>query len=312
MSSVRRMARPRASRQLKLAADRCAACAVMYYTARLVFNGVVQALCGLWLNGPGVGAAPEHWELVTWVGSLFSNAAALLFPVVLAVKLWPQTVRLGLKPAGMQKVGVMLPLFLGGGQLFGLLAGVVGDLTGSSRQVALPSHPAALLLAFATLCLVPAVLEEVLFRGLIQNVLQPHGDWVSVTGQAVLFALLHGDMASMFYAFPTGLFLGVLALQTGSICPGILLHGANNTLSFVLVLLRSGGYASLASVLSMCCLVIFPAWAAAVLVRSRRIKKHIWNPIQPGVPPTALLDCRALLCTAAILLAGAVFRAVFA
>ncbi len=306
-----RYTRPRASRQLRQAADRCALCAAAYYVARLALGSAAQGFCALWLNGQGAGASPARWEMVYWTASLLSGAAALLFPILLAARSWPGSLRLRLCRAQGSWLRLALPVYLGAAQLLGLVAGWLGQLTGSSRQVALPGSPVARLIAFATLCLMPAILEELLFRGLLQGLLRPHGALLSVTAQAVLFALLHGDLSSVFYALPAGLFFGLLAEQSGSILPGMVLHCANNTLSFFLLLLQSGGYGGLAAILSAGCLVVFPAWAVAALMRGRRIKKHIWNPLQPGAPPAALLDCRALLCTTAVLLTGALLGAFF-
>lgn len=294
---------------LQQAAARCALCAVFYWAARLLLGALADGLVGLWLHGPGVGTAPAVWQAVQWGASLLSGALALLAPVYLAGWLWPDlTIRLRADPCP-AAVRLALPVYLAGAQLFSLLAGLVGRTTGSGQQVALPDTPLALLLAFAALCVLPAVLEELLFRGLAQGLLRPHGALLAVVGQAMLFALLHGSLSGILYALPAGLFFGLLAEQTGSVLPGMLLHLCNNALSFVQVLLQGAGFGGLAALLSAGCLAGFPLWAAAVLLRAKRAGRLHHKPLPPGAPPTALLRCREWLFTVLALLAAALLEA---
>ena len=76
-------------------------------------------------------------------------------------------------------------------------------------------------------------LEELLFRGLLQGWLRPFGPVVAVAGSALLFALLHGRAPSVVAAAFGGTALGLAALCSGSLVPGMLFHLYNNTLAFV-------------------------------------------------------------------------------
>lgn len=95
----------------------------------------------------------------------------------------------------------------------------------------LPAPQGGPLLLFKV-CLAAPVAEELLFRGVIQRVLQPLGRWEAICLQAVLFAVQHGSAAGVLYALVCGLVLGWLADRTGHLAPGMLLHGANNLLVF--------------------------------------------------------------------------------
>ena len=300
----------RAPLPLQQATARCALCAVGYWLARLVLNGLCSAVQTLWLAGPGVGAAPAVWQAVQWGGTLVGGTLALAVPVALAGRLWPDRFELRLRPARSSLLRLALPVYLGGAQLFGLLAGLVGKTTGSSGQVVLPDTLPALLLAFLALCVVPAVLEELLFRGVAQGLVRPFGAVAAVIAQAVLFALLHGSLSGVVYALPAGLFFGLLAEQTGSILPGMLLHLCNNLLSFVQVLLQGAGYGQLANLFSLGCLVVFPLWAAAALWAARKTIRPALRPLRPGVSAAALLDCREWRFTVLVLLASALLDAV--
>ena len=307
--------KPRAPLALQRAAGQCALCAVGYWLARLLCGGLVGLLQRWWLHGPGVGAPPQVWQALQWGGSLLGGTVALLAPVALAPVLckelaprYAALLRLRRGKGGVLQAA--LPLYLGGAQLCGLLAGAVGSASGSAQQVVLPDTLPALVLAFLALCVVPAVLEELLFRGLAQGLVRPCGALAAVTAQAVLFALLHGSLSGVVYALPAGLFFGLLAEQTGSILPGMLLHLCNNLLSFVQVLLVGAGYGSLAALLGGICLVVFPLWAVVTLLILRRRKTLRWRPLRPGASPAALLDCREWRFTVLVLLAASVLEAV--
>ena len=108
----------------------------------------------------------------------------------------------------------------------------------------LPSGGPELLVCFITLCIMPAVAEELLFRGAFQGLMRPCGSAAAIFAPALLFGLLHLDLAQGLTAFACGVFLGWLTERSGSILPGMLLHLANNMLAFfddLPAVLRPGG-----------------------------------------------------------------------
>ena len=78
----------------------------------------------------------------------------------------------------------------------------------------------------------PAIVEELVFRGAIQQLAQPLGRGQAAALQAVLFAVQHGTPAGMAWALGCGLVLGALRERTGRVWPGMLLHTLNNLLVF--------------------------------------------------------------------------------
>ncbi len=81
------------------------------------------------------------------------------------------------------------------------------------------------------LALVPAVCEELAFRGFILSGLrQRNRPWRAIVWTAVLFGLVHGVLQQSIIACMLGLVLGYLAVQTGSILPAIVFHFAHNAL----------------------------------------------------------------------------------
>ena len=80
-------------------------------------------------------------------------------------------------------------------------------------------------------CLLAPVCEELCFRWMILRRLRPWGDGFAVCASALLFALVHGNLYQMLYAFAVGLVLGGILLHTGSLKGCILLHAGVNFIS---------------------------------------------------------------------------------
>ncbi len=92
----------------------------------------------------------------------------------------------------------------------------------------------SLALNILSTAVLPALIEEMIFRGYILNTLRLHGDGLAVVLSAVLFALFHGNVLQIPFAFILGLVMGYLTVQTDSIWPAVLLHFSNNLMSVLL------------------------------------------------------------------------------
>lgn len=94
--------------------------------------------------------------------------------------------------------------------------------------------PISLLLNIFVIAVLPALLEEAVFRGCVLRVLRPFGDGLAVVVSAFLFALMHGNIRQIPFAFIVGLLLGWLYVVTNSIVLPMLVHFTNNALSVVM------------------------------------------------------------------------------
>ena len=81
--------------------------------------------------------------------------------------------------------------------------------------------------------IIPAFVEEILFRGTICRVLRIYGKGTAVIISALLFALMHTNIEQLLYTFVAGLFFGWIYVETKSIIAPILLHFVNNLISVV-------------------------------------------------------------------------------
>ena len=99
-------------------------------------------------------------------------------------------------------------------------------------------------LSVAAIAMMPALCEEMLFRGIVLPSLQRWGTASALFGSAMMFALIHVDAVGTspaFYrlpfAFAVGLGLAALRLTTGSLIPAIAAHAVLNTITFATVFL---------------------------------------------------------------------------
>ena len=82
------------------------------------------------------------------------------------------------------------------------------------------------------MALVPAICEELAFRGFVfGGLVRERGKLRAVVVTAVMFGISHGVLQQSIAATTMGLLLGWITLRTGSLLPCILIHFTNNALS---------------------------------------------------------------------------------
>lgn len=90
---------------------------------------------------------------------------------------------------------------------------------------------AAKIMCFFICAVLPPLAEEFSFRGVVFGLLRPYGKRIAIIGSAFVFAIMHGNLTQIPFAFIGGLFFGVLVAETGSIWPAVFLHFLNNAAS---------------------------------------------------------------------------------
>lgn len=94
-----------------------------------------------------------------------------------------------------------------------------------------PTNWGTYILCIFLLAVVPAIGEELLFRGMILHGLRSRfNDVVSVLLSGLMFALMHGNLQQLVYPFILGVIMGWIVLRTGSLISSILVHFINNFL----------------------------------------------------------------------------------
>ena len=119
---------------------------------------------------------------------------------------------------------------------FVTLFDVLISLTGFKGVYALPlplTNGWWLVLNLVLLAVLPAIMEELVFRGIIFNGLKQYGKNIAVFGSALLFALMHGGIEQTIYPIIVGVILGLVMLKTNNIVYPIIIHFFNNAIVVV-------------------------------------------------------------------------------
>lgn len=146
-------------------------------------------------------------------------------------------------------------------------------ITAPEPPVTIQPTLTSLVLNLVVLAVLPAILEELLFRGLILHTLRPYGEWLAVVLTAILFGFIHGGITQSVFAFLVGLVLGWLTVTTRNIWPAIVLHFINNALSVLLQYAGLGLDDTHSAILNV--LVMYGLAAVGVMVLVLCIRRRV-------------------------------------
>lgn len=100
-----------------------------------------------------------------------------------------------------------------------------------------------LLVGVVVYCLLPAVVEEIIFRGILLNGwLKRAKPYVAILLSATAFFIMHGSIQQSFYQFILGLILSLLGYYCGNILYPIIFHFLNNLFVILISYFSIGGY----------------------------------------------------------------------
>lgn len=98
-----------------------------------------------------------------------------------------------------------------------------------------------------SLVIIPAICEELFFRGVILAEYRPLGEGNAILISAICFAMLHFSVSNFPVYLFAGLLLGVVTAVSRSVIPAVLLHLLSNTLNiyasdrFLRIILQKNG-----------------------------------------------------------------------
>lgn len=130
------------------------------------------------------------------------------------------------------QLGLMFPV----SELNDLFVGGLQKIGYHGSGVSVPSLDGwKLLPAIIVIAVLPAILEETLFRGLLSRNMHASG-WgivptIFITG--ALFSIYHGSPEQTLYQFVSGVCLSFVAVKSGSILPTVIAHFLNNALILI-------------------------------------------------------------------------------
>ncbi len=294
-------------RGVRGAAGVCALAAILYLLARSVLTLLVSGIMGLLQPGASLAHAAGFGEVSVVLLQTLVGIGALVLPLwwlLCTTRLQAKDMRIMIPTAW--SPGFCLPVFLGLANFGNLLGGLLCRVFGIEQPgTLLAAGGMELFVQFLSLCLVPAVTEELFFRGALQGLLRPSGSAAAIFGTALLFGLLHLDLAQGLTAFICAVFLGWLAERSGSILPGMLLHFINNTLAFLTLYLRLYAPAAAAMAIELFILLFFPVFAAWLIQHAHRQGFRFSAGLRPGVDALNVFTSPAYSATVLFLVAYA-------
>lgn len=79
-----------------------------------------------------------------------------------------------------------------------------------------------------------AICEEIFFRGFVLRAFERKSPIVAIIMSSLIFAIMHGNLQQIFYAFLCGIILGTVVILTDSLLAGCMIHFTLNTLSVII------------------------------------------------------------------------------
>jgi membrane protease YdiL (CAAX protease family) len=113
--------------------------------------------------------------------------------------------------------------------------------------------------------LLPALFEEVCFRGGIQNILTRwfNGPWIAILLTSIIFSAVHISYYGFFVRFSLGIFLGLIFYYSGSLWLNILFHFLYNGVQVTVLYLATTSSGNVADH-SKDIEESFPLWAGVI------------------------------------------------
>jgi len=186
------------------------------------------------------GETPDDDILYTWSAAIYG---AVELGIICAIALLIARGR----PAG-EYLGLRRPTSWGTAAGLGLLvviavvaiAAVLAPLLHPGEEQGLvpddwrPDRAAPFAANFVVVALLAPVVEELMYRGIGYRLLEPLGRWSAVVLVGIAFGLAHGLVGGLPILAAFGVGLAYLRSRTRSVYPGIILHGAFNSIVLTL------------------------------------------------------------------------------
>ena len=99
----------------------------------------------------------------------------------------------------------------------------------SMPEYEIPETIPGIVLYVINLAIIPAFVEEIVFRGIVMQSLRRFGDIFAIVASALIFGIFHLNLIQMPYALLLGLCIGYFVIRTGSLWVGVAIHFINNS-----------------------------------------------------------------------------------
>ncbi len=252
--------------------------------------------------------SPELVSAFDMLFDIFISALMLLAPLSI-IRLWVNIPPRAAFPMRPPRVSLLTPgvfVCLGtsaaGSLAFGVISAMLEHFWGLRLEFpkfAAPLGSAATALYCVRIILIPAVLEELLFRGVIMQSLRRFGDMFALTCSSVVFALAHNNAAQGVSAFCVAMAIGFFVLRTGSLVTGMLIHFVNNALAVAAEFFISGMSPESAGVFSALHFALYALLGFAGLIWLLLAHGGVFSLRKPSYPLSAGVKAKVFFVSSA-------------
>ncbi len=182
------------------------------------------------------------------ISGILAYLIVFFVPMFIIRKYTEEKITFNVKPATPQNALLVFFTALGGVILIGYVTfffRIILETAGvgiREMPITLPDDVFGTVLVFISSVLVPAIVEELLYRGALLHSLLPYGKAYAIIISSLAFSIMHCNPTQFLYAFFGGIIFSFVATKSNSVFFCIILHFANNCLSFIYLLIHK--YAS--------------------------------------------------------------------
>lgn len=171
--------------------------------------------------------------LYATVLELFVFAIPAAFFLKIQEKSFPESAKVkGFHPSQIPFVLTGAATFAFGAVIILYLERILFNFSSSASVIAdIPQGDISLMGIFLYYIIVPALTEELLFRGIIISEYSSFGGTIAVVISSLFFAMLHFSFAEFPFYFFSGVVLGIITYVTNSSLPAVIIHILNNIIS---------------------------------------------------------------------------------
>lgn len=196
----------------------------------------------LTMIAPKIGSTPEDILQITPVYLSYMMMAQIAFLIVLIFNLRKHDIKNSLKlnfKIGIGNTVICVVIGIVGVFALSPIVGLFDEFLtyiGYSASLNLPfelNSIGMLILLIFLMALVPAILEEFVFRGVVLQGLKRYGKWIAIFATSGLFALIHLSLSQLIFPFLFSIVLCFVVLKTNSILTSIIIHFTANTTSLI-------------------------------------------------------------------------------
>lgn len=152
--------------------------------------------------------------------------------------------------------------------------------------------PTKFIISLISMAVIPAICEELVFRGVMVNCLKEKGYAFAIIMSSIIFAMFHFSLTQLIYPLCFGIILSVVYLRTKNILYPMLLHFINNALTISIQYFSTSSSTFTHSTFNLIYAIFaFALWILAMYYFIKNFKNYIKNKsLNENLPNNNLLN----------------------